>query len=181
MITKITRFLAPPKGLKAVHFLNMRTCGLLNDGSGLYIYKLYCVGHDATESTKVSRKLRSNITKIRKESCGSFDRKSALGQHVRRVLHLSSRFRECVSEFQIMSYNPSNGPFFSYNLDIWPRFSLSPSTACKTRHSLALSIHDFSALLELSSRDRHRTVLGRNLSFLINPSYYSTSTVHVGS
>ena len=48
---------------------------------------------------------------------------------------LSSRFRECVSEFQIMSYNPSNGPFFSYNLDIWPRFSLSPSTACQTREA----------------------------------------------
>ena len=35
-----------------------------------------------------------------------------------------------------MSYNPSNGPFFSYNLDIWPRFSLSPSTACQTRHHM---------------------------------------------
>ena len=42
-------------------------------------------------------------------------------------------WQQCVSEFQIMSYNPSNGPFFSYNLDIWPRFSLSPSTACQTR------------------------------------------------
>ena len=57
-----------------------------------------------------------------------------------------------------------------------------PVSAIRRNHSFSSTQHSLSRILgklhlTRYSPARHRTVLGRNLSFLLNASYYSTSTV----